>query len=129
MSAPASTPLLRLLPEHRADLERSGLNEKTIATWGAYSIEADQKWVLVQLGFWYLEPPALALPVVPPDRTKPDLNDVILKPERPRRDSRGRGAKYEARPNSRNRIHVPLSIRHKLWDVSTPLVITEGQKK
>jgi len=129
MSAPASTPLLRLLPDHRADLERSGLNEKTITLWGVYSIEADQQWVLVQLGFGHLKPPALALPVLPPDRTEPDLNDVILKPDRPRLDVRGHAAKYEVRPRSRNRIHAPLTIREKLSDTSIPVVITEGPKK
>ena len=64
-------PLTRLLPEHQEDLERSGLSERTIAAWGAYSIEADQKWVMVQLGFPHVEPPALAFPILPPDRTDP----------------------------------------------------------
>ncbi len=121
--------LSTLLPTHRADLERSGLNEKTIAAWGAYSIEADQEWVMSRLGFPHIDPPALALPILPPDRTKPDLDDVMLKPDRPRLDARGRSAKYEARPKSRNRIHAPLSTREQLDDVSIPLVITEGQKK
>ena len=121
--------LLRLLPHHRADLERSGLSEKTIAAWRPYSIEQDQKWVMSRLGFPHLDPPALALPVTPPDRTQPDLNDVILKPDRPRIGQNGRSAKYEVRPRSRNRIHVPLSIRDKLADPSVTLVITEGAKK
>jgi hypothetical protein len=123
------TELLRLLADHRADLESSGLNERTISAWGAYSIEPDQKSVMGQLGCPHIEPPALALPILPPDRTQPDLNDVMLKPDRPRLDRRGRSAKYEARPKSRNRIHAPLTIREKLADPSVPLVITEGQKK
>jgi len=85
--------------------------------------------VLVQLGFGHVNPPALALPVLPPDRTAPDLDDVLLKPDQPRLDGRGHAIKYEARPRSRNRIHAPLSIRAKLADQSTPLIITEGQKK
>jgi Protein of unknown function (DUF3987)/Domain of unknown function (DUF3854) len=121
--------LSRLLQKHLADLQHSGLSERTIAAWGAYSIEEDQKSVLVQLGFGGLEPPALALPILPPDRLIPNLNDVIVKPDRPRLDGRGHEAKYEVRPRSRNRIHVPLSIRDKLSDVSVPVVITEGQKK
>ena len=129
MSAPARTPLMRLLREHVADLKRSGLHERTIATWGAYSVEVDQKSVMAQLGFPYIDPPALALPILPPDRTEPNLNDVILKPDRPRLDTGGRSIKYEARQRSRNRIHAPLSIRYKLADTSVPLVITEGQKK
>lgn len=129
MGLPANAPMVNLSPDHRADLERSGLNEKTIAAWGAYTVEADQKWVMGQLGFPYIDPPALALPILPPDRTRPDLDDVIVKPDRPRLDGRGRPAKYETRPRSRNRIHVPLAIREALVDVSVPLVITEGQKK
>jgi Protein of unknown function (DUF3987)/Domain of unknown function (DUF3854) len=129
MSTPAITPLLRLLPDHRADLERSGLSEKTIAGWGAYSIEADQRWVISQLGFPHLHPPALALPILPPDYVQPDRNHVMLKPDRPRLDGRGRPAKYESRPKSRNRIHVPLSVRRELAGPQMPLVITEGQKK
>jgi hypothetical protein len=125
----ASTPLLSLSQFHRRDLMLSGLSEKTIAVWGAYSIEVDQKWVMSQLGFPHCDPPALALPIIPPDRTKPDLNIVMLKLDQPRRDIRGHVAKYEARPRSRNRIHAPLSTRDKLNDVSVPLVITEGQKK
>jgi hypothetical protein len=124
----ASTPLLRLTARHRADLESSGLTQETIESWGAYSIEADQQWVMVQLGFGHLNPPALALPILPPDRNRPDLNDVIIKPDAPRRDGRGHLCKYEARSRSRNRVHAPLSIREFLGDPSVPLVITEGQK-
>jgi hypothetical protein len=129
MSAPANTPLHRLLPDHQADFERSGLNEKTISTWGAYSIESDQRWVIAQLGFPHINPPALALPILPPDRTEPDLNDVILKPDTPRVNNQRRSAKYEVRPRSRNRVHAPLAIRDKLGTAAITLVITEGQKK
>jgi hypothetical protein len=121
--------LLILAAAHRADLEGSGLSERTIAAWGAYTVEVDQRWVMNQLGFSHIDPPALALPILPPDRIQPDLDDVLLKPDRPRVDRRLHAAKYEARPKSRNRIHAPLSTRGKLNDVSTPLVITEGQKK
>ena len=124
-----TTPLLRLLSAHREELRRSGLHEKTIEAWGIYSIELDQKWVMTQLGFSHIDPPALALPILPPDRTAPDLNDVLVKPDQPRIDRRGHAAKYEARPKSRNRIHPPLSIRDKLVNSSVPIVITEGQKK
>lgn len=129
MSAPASTLLLRLLSAHREELKRSGLREKTIEAWGPYSIEVDQRWVINRLGFSHIHPPALALPILPPDRTEPDLNDVLLKPDQPRLDRRGHAAKYEARPKSRNRLHAPLSTRDKLNDTAVPLVITEGQKK
>lgn len=129
MNTQAKTTLHRLLPDHQADLERSGLNEKTISTWGEYSIESHQRWVIAQLGFPHINPPALALPILPPDRTEPDLNDVILKPDTPRVNNQRRSAKYEVRPRSRNRVHAPLSIRDKLGTTAITLVITEGQKK
>src|SRR5437660_10195523 len=84
---------------------------------------------MAELGFPHIEPLALALPIIPPDRTEPNRNDVILKPDRPRRDKRGHICKYEARARSRNRIHAPLPIRDKLSDPSVPLIITEGLKK
>ncbi|MFY9531247.1 MAG: DUF3854 domain-containing protein [Candidatus Acidiferrales bacterium] len=124
-----STPLLRLLPHHRRELERSGLTPRTMDMWGAYSVEADQKWVMSMLGFPHLDPPALALPILAPDLDKPDLNFVVVKPDTPRRDDRNRIVKYEVAKNSRNRLHVPLNIREKLLDVSLPVTVTEGQKK
>src|SRR6201981_3928745 len=117
----------RLAPNHLDDLRRSGLSEETIARWGCYSVA--ERSEIRSLGFVHVEPPAMALPILPPDRNKPDATDVMLKPDSPRTDKRGRAAKYEARPNSRNRIHAPLAIRHKLSDASEPLVISEGQKK
>jgi hypothetical protein len=116
-----------LLPTHLEDLRRSGLSDETIARWGCYSVV--ERSEMLPLGFGHIVPPALALPVIPPDRAEPDVAVVMLKPDVPRKDSRGHAAKYEARPNSRNRIHAPLAIRHKLGDASEPLVITEGQKK
>jgi hypothetical protein len=100
-----------LLPNHLEDLRRSGLSEETIARWSCYSIV--ERSQIQTLGFG-IAPPAIALPVLPPDRTEPDATDVMLKPDSPRTDKRGRAAKYEARPNSRNRIHAPLAIREKL---------------
>jgi hypothetical protein len=82
------TSLLILAPNHRADLRASGLSDVTIERWGCYSVEADQKWVMSQLGFGHLQPPALALPILAPDSTQPNLNLVALKPDQPRRDSR-----------------------------------------
>jgi hypothetical protein len=124
-----TTSLMILLPNHRADLRASGLSDVAIERWGCYSVEVDQKWVMSQLGFGHLQPPALALPVLTLDLNTPDLNSVVLKPDLPRRDGRGRPAKYEVRPGSRNRVHVPLAIRSMVQDASVPLVITEGQKK
>ena len=118
----------RVLPNHLSDLRASGLSDETINRWGCYSVDYDQKSVLVRLGFGHLNPPALLLPILPPDILRP-TNEVIVKTDLPRRDNRGRPAKYEVRPKSRNRIHAPLSIRRQLADPTVPLVITEGAKK
>lgn len=120
---------LNLLPQHLEDLRGSGLSDWTIAQWGCYSITTDQRWVMTQLGFGHVEPPLLALPILPPGRKEPDLNDVIVKPDRPRKDSNGKPIKYEMRPRSQNHLHVPLSCRDRLGDPSVSLWITEGQKK
>jgi hypothetical protein len=121
--------LLRLLPHHLSDLLSSGLSERTIRAWHCYSIEADQPWVMNQLGFGHLTPPALALPILVPGQKEPDLNTVILKPDHPRRDPNGKIIKYETRSGSRNRLHVPLPCQTLLDDLSITLWITEGQKK
>lgn len=121
--------LMTLLPHHRKDLQSSGLSDRTIERWGCYSIEADQPWVINQLGFGHLRPPALALPILFPGQIEPDLNNVILKPDQPRRNGGDKVIKYETRPGSRNRLHVPLSCQSSLADASIPLWITEGQKK
>src|SRR5579863_2960741 len=105
----------RLAPNHLDDLRRSGLSEESIVRWGCYSVVEQSE--MRALRFGHIEPPAMALPILPPDRTEPDATDVMLKPDLPRTDKRGRAAKYEVRPNSRNRIHAPLAIRDKLSDV------------
>src|SRR5690348_11204002 len=92
-----------LLPNHLVDLQASGLGPQTINSWGCYSVLSGQDSLLQDLGFGHLDLPALALPALPPDREKPDLHDVILKPDRPRIDDRGRPRKYEVRPRARNR--------------------------
>lgn len=118
-----------LLPHHFDNLRKSGLSDETINQWGCYSITTDQGWVINQLGFGHIEPPALALPILPPGRKEPDLNDVIIKPDRPRKDRNGRPIKYETRPHAQNRIHVPFRCDDLIADATVPLWITEGQKK
>ena len=120
-------PLLGLLPQHLEDLRRSGLSDETITRWGCYSIV--ERSEIQALGFGHYHHPRWRCQFCPQTAPSPTPVDVMLKPDVPRTDKRGHAAKYEARPNSRNRIHAPLAIRHKLSDASEPLVITEGQKK
>lgn len=68
--------LQRLLPHHLSDLLSSGLSERTIREWHCYSIEADQPWVMNQLGFGHLTPPALALPILVPGQEVGILSTV-----------------------------------------------------
>ena len=99
-----------ILSHHQRDLLKQWQTVLDIRTraWHCYSIETDQPWVMSKLGFGHLMPPALALPILVPGQKEPDLNDVILKVDEPRRDSKGRIIKYEARKGCRNRLHVPL---------------------
>lgn len=120
--------LERLLPNHLEDLRRSGLSEKTILSWGPYSFKTDQSSVLTQLGFPDVKPPALALPILRVGIVKPNRNDVIVKPDRPRID-RGRAIPYERPRNSTNYVHAPLACRQLLADPAVPLWITFGPKQ
>jgi hypothetical protein len=123
------TELLTLLPNHAEDLHRSGLSDETIKRWRCYSITADQPWVMGQLGFGHVEAPVLALPILPPGRMEPNLNEIVIKPDHPRRDGKGRPIKYETRPRSQNRIHLPLRCQEAINDPVVTLWITEGLKK
>ncbi len=120
-----------LLPHHRRELiVGSGLTDATLATTGVYSVTSP--WVASMLGFGHLcqRLPAIAFPLLLPDRVgAPDRDVVVLKPDLPRRDDRLRLVKYEFRRGTANRLYVPDMALAVLADASIPLTITEGQKK
>jgi hypothetical protein len=120
-----------LLPQHLADLRRSGLSDDQIAACGFYSV-ADPSGVARLLG-WRSPArrlgPCLAIPYPGPDGQPTGY--VRLKPDRPRAAKQdGKPIKYESPVGQGNRLYVPPHTRQALaHDPSPPLLITEGEKK
>jgi putative DNA primase/helicase len=122
--------LSRLLPQHLADLRKSGLNDEQIAACGFTSFQAPAtvqkalQWKRYngELG------PCLAIPFF--DAAGRPTAYSRLKPDRPRAAKEdGKPIKYESPKGSSNLAYFPPWTRTVLHDVSTPLVITEGEKK
>jgi putative DNA primase/helicase len=120
----------RLLPQHLADLRKSGLTDATIAACGFRSLEAAAsvqdvlRWKRYrgELG------PCLCIPFA--DAEGKPTGYCRLKPDRPRSAKEdGKPIKYESPKGSANRAFFPPGTRAALRDASTALVITEGEKK
>jgi P4 family phage/plasmid primase-like protien len=120
----------RLLPQHLADLRKSGLSDEQIALCGFTSFEAAGtiqsvlKWKRYkgQLGA------CLVIPFLDADGN--GTGYTRLKPDRPRTAKEdGKAIKYESPKGSANRPYFPPHTRSVLRDVSVPLVIVEGEKK
>jgi hypothetical protein len=127
-------PSARLSSNHLKELRRSGLSDATIKSWGCFSIGPKDKHLLK--GFAKgVEPPGLALPILPPGALEPV--GFIYKPDNPRTDKKNdkvRIRKYEMARNALNHIHVPLGAQHLFQPtdgVEGPrrIVVTEGMKK
>lgn len=122
---------LPVLPHHLDHLRASGLSDDTIKQAGIYSV--DSPWVVTQLGFPHLTKnlPVLAFPLLLPNRggAPPDLNQVRLRPDKPRMDNNLRPVKYETKRTTSNRFYVPDLADTVLKDSTVPLYFTEGEKK
>jgi Domain of unknown function (DUF3854)/Domain of unknown function (DUF927) len=108
---------LNLYPQHREDLRASGLSDNTITACGFYSADADK--VATILGFPV--GPGLVLPYG-------SGSDAFkrVKPDHRYEDC----PKYLSPRGSGNHLYVPAILnRATLTDASTPLYITEGEKK
>ena len=120
-----------LIPRHLDHLRQSGLSDKTIRNAGIYSVTTP--WVVSQLGFPHLvrNLPAIAFPLLLPNRkgASPNLNQVRLRPDRPRLDNNLRPVKYETKKDSGNRLYVPDLADSVLGDPAVALYFTEGEKK
>jgi hypothetical protein len=118
-----------LLPQHRADLHRSGLSDDQIARCKFYSITnrlgAERALQTTRLpdGIW----PALGIPYRGPGGYKNGY--VRLKPDKPRLDEHGKPVKYESPRDVPNRAYFPPETLPALSDPSAPLLLTEGEKK
>jgi putative DNA primase/helicase len=122
--------LSRLLPQHLADLRKSGLSDEQIAACGFTSLQAPAsvqkvlRWKRYQgeLG------PCIAIPFF--DAEGRSTGYDRLKPDRPRAAKEdGKPIKYESPKGSSNLPYLPPWTRTVLQNVSIPLVITEGEKK
>jgi len=120
-----------LLPQHLADLRRSGLSDEQIRRCGfRSSSDAEQigRWLRWQKPAKVLGP-CLVIPFAGADAKF--LEYVRVKPDRPR-TARGKGGKpikYESPVGAPNRAYFPPATRAALRDTSTPMIITEGEKK
>jgi hypothetical protein len=119
-----------LLPQHRADLERSGLSADQIAACGFYSI-SDPRRVAELLG-WKRPAAQLGSCLAIPFRDAAGVVNgfVRLKPDKPRASNKdGKPCKYESPRGKPNRAYFPPGTVSVLTDPSVPLILTEGEKK
>ncbi len=124
----------RVLPQHLADLRKSGLTDVQIVACGFYS-ETDPHKVIAVLGAHLSTRGAagygacLVIPYFAPDGTPTGY--ARLKPDRPRKDKKkdSKPVKYESPAGQPNRAYVPPGTRAALADAGVPLLVTEGEKK
>jgi putative DNA primase/helicase len=120
----------KILPQHLADLRKSGLSDATIAACAFRSLEAPAsvqevlRWMRYrgELG------PCLCIPFI--DAEGKPTGYCRLKPDRPRKSKEdGKPIKYESPKGCANRAYFPPRTLAALRDASAALVITEGEKK
>jgi hypothetical protein len=121
---------MNLLPQHVADLERSGLSPAQREACGFYSI-TDPVEIADKLGWrrgGEVLGPCLAIPFR--DRNGALNCYVRLKPDTPRKDKKtGNPIKYESPKGQPNRLFIPPGTVAALADQTKELIITEGEKK
>jgi len=119
----------RLLPQHLADLRKSGLSDTTITACELYSLQTPASVLKVLRRKRGIDLGAcLAIPFF--DAAGKALAYVRLKPDKPRTAKEdGKPIKYESPVGLPNHAYFPPATRPVLQDVSVPLLITEGEKK
>ncbi|HEX4590298.1 MAG TPA: DUF3854 domain-containing protein, partial [Gemmataceae bacterium] len=120
----------RLTAAHLSDLRSSGLTDGTIMEAHIYS-EPDPSRVAALLNWerpaWRLGS-CLVIPYFDAGGTPTGYSR--LKPARPRNNGvNSKPAKYEAPRGIPNRLYIPPSVAELLADETSPLIITEGEKK
>jgi hypothetical protein len=123
------SPNVRLLPQHLADLRRSGLSDAQIARCGFHSL-TDAEHVRQVLRWKRYDGrlgPCLALPFC--DHDGRPTSYVRVKPDAPRGEEGGGIVKYESPKGMANRPYFPPGTLPALQDPSRPLLVTEGEKK
>jgi putative DNA primase/helicase len=119
-----------LLPQHLADLRKSGLTDETIAACRFRSVadETEAGRILNWRGPARGLGPFLAIPFFDLDGKSNCF--IRLKPDRPRASKKGgKTVKYESPVGKSNRAYFPPGTVAVLADPTAPLVVTEGEKK
>jgi hypothetical protein len=131
---------LPLLPQHLADLRKSGLTDDTIRSMGVYSETDPRKVCKLRFGRITLDllraseklGPCLVFPFFDPS------GDVVkgfarIKPDNPEAEKKGkkkgRPKKYLSPVGGGNRLYIPPAVLPAIADPTAPLVIAEGEKK
>lgn len=120
-----------LIPNHRTELQASGLTEDTVAANGVYS-ETDPGAVAALINWSAARAKLLGPVLVYPhfDRDGRPLHHATVKPDKPRdRSDKPGKVKYENPRQRPNRLYVPAGTRAALGDPTAPLFVTEGCKK
>lgn len=116
-----------LLPQHLADLRKSGLTDATIRAAGIrseFSLAA-VKALLDTKQFAQRCLPVMVFPYVDADGKN---GYCRIKPDHPR-ESGGRPVKYESPRGQPNRIYLPPGVAEVLDNQGRELLLTEGEKK
>jgi putative DNA primase/helicase len=119
-----------LLPQHLADLRKSGLSDKQIARCGYRSLQAPASVQKVLRWKRYNGDlgPCLAIPFCNADGKS--LDYCRLKPDRPRTaKENGKPIKYESPKGAGNLPYFPPDTLAALINPSAPLIVVEGEKK
>jgi hypothetical protein len=116
-----------LLPQHLADLRRSGLSDETIAESGIYS-ESDRRAVSRLLG-WDRPAPsgAMVIPFSHPDGTRNGFARAKL--DQPRKARDGKPVKYEQPRGQRLRAYFTGLAIDAIKTAGAALWVVEGEKK
>ena len=112
-----------IFPEHLEDLRKSGLRDEIVAEMGCHSVPGER--VKAHLGFTL--PGIESVLCFPYAGTGGHHRDKVFPPNI--KDSEGRSIKYLQPKGSPSRLYVLPSVAQPLLDVSTPLIVTEGEKK
>lgn len=116
--------LIFLHPDHRVDLRKSGLLDETILEAGIKSVRPGD----IDKIFGY-DPLAKSCYEIPYSDEYSRYRMFYNEADRINQKTGEERPKYLARKGSGNRLYIPHKARPFLQDLSTPLYITEGEKK
>lgn len=122
-----------LLPQHLADLKKSGIDEAAALEYGFSSLSDHRR--VAQILVWDQRAERYAKLLGPCmviryfDAQGKITSHTRLKPDIPKKYKDGRSAKYLGPKGKPNQIYFPKGISTALTQPTTSLLITEGEKK